>query len=237
MSAEYENANELVFVSNASQMKLARSMDVEAPSTEYLRNLPECAADYSICQGMIADCLMSDGQSLDLSGLNNLVELPSSIAKCSNLRSLNISNTRLTSLQPLRGLSHLERVSAWATPISDLSPLAGMRSLTHLQLGGTYISDITALRELTGLRYLDVSHSRVADISPLSLCKDLRELILRDTEVYDITPIARLQRLEILDLSLCPVDPSMIQTGPRIKIVIREAAAVEKPKRKGLFSS
>ena len=60
MSAEHENANELVFVSNASQMKLARSMDVEAPSTEYLRNLPECVADYSICQGMIADCLMSD---------------------------------------------------------------------------------------------------------------------------------------------------------------------------------
>lgn len=71
MSAEYENANELVFVSNASQMKLARSMDVEAPSTEYLRNLPECAADYSICQGMIADCSTTkhvDGQGRMLGG-------------------------------------------------------------------------------------------------------------------------------------------------------------------------
>jgi hypothetical protein len=91
----------------------------------------------------------------------------SPIKDCSQLEWLDITNTRVGDLGPLKGKPLVElRMSS--TPVIDLSPLAGM-PLQVLWAENCPLSDVSALAT-TKLQHLRIHGTTVRDVSPL---KDL----------------------------------------------------------------
>ncbi|MEC8927811.1 MAG: leucine-rich repeat domain-containing protein, partial [Verrucomicrobiota bacterium] len=52
------------------------------------------------------------------------------------LKVLNLRGNRITNLQPLVGLAHLQKLGLDGNQVSDLSPLLGLRQLKVLDLYG-----------------------------------------------------------------------------------------------------
>jgi hypothetical protein len=116
------------------------------------------------------------------------------------IRELDFAGSDLRELQPLAGLTGLERLDLDYTKVSDIAPLAGLTKLEWLDLGNTRVSDIAPLAGLTALETLGLADTNVSDIAPLAGMTALETLDLTSTQVSDIAPLARLTALRRLDL-------------------------------------
>jgi len=76
---------------------------------------------------------------------------------------LDLSNTDVADLQPLKGLTSLKRLDLSNTQVADLQPLKGLTSVQWLYLRNTHVADLQPLKGLTSLQVLDLSNTQVAD--------------------------------------------------------------------------
>jgi hypothetical protein len=83
------------------------------------------------------------------------------------LQALNASNTQVSDLTPLAGLSALQELNISGTRVSDLAPLADLSALRTLDVSETEASDLTPLANLSALAFLDASKTQVNDLAPL----------------------------------------------------------------------
>jgi Leucine Rich repeats (2 copies) len=114
---------------------------------------------------------------------------------------LNLSNTRITSLEPLRGLTSLSSLDLTSTGITDLQPLTGLTSLSSLSLGHSGITSLEPLRGLTSLSSLNLTSTGIIDLEPLRGLTSLSWLDLSSTGITDLEPLRGLTRMSWLDLS------------------------------------
>jgi len=89
--------------------------------------------------------------NFDTAETHALPRMPPEIANLSALRLLDMSDTRITDLQPLTALTGLTTLYLHKTPITDLQPLTALTGLTRLSLTNTRIRDLRPLRNLRGL--------------------------------------------------------------------------------------
>ncbi|MBW4460651.1 MAG: leucine-rich repeat domain-containing protein [Nodosilinea sp. WJT8-NPBG4] len=116
-------------------------------------------------------------------------------------KSLSLSQTQVSDLSPLSGLTQLSELYLDQTQVSDLSPLSGLTQLRILSLSQTQVSDLSPLSGLTQLSELYLDQTQVSDLSPLSGLTQLRILSLSQTQVSDLSPLSGLTQLRILSLS------------------------------------
>ena len=125
-----------------------------------------------------------------------------------NLEVLNISHlgVQKKNLSPISGLTGLRELYFTDSRISDVSPLAGLTNLSVLDLGGVQdISDISPLSKLTNLTKLDLWHLGKGDLSDISVIanfSNLTVLSLRNHHISDISALAGLTNLTSLDLTV-----------------------------------
>ncbi len=100
------------------------------------------------------------------------------------LRAINIGQTQVSELTPLKGMP-LRYLNLFCTPVSDLSPLKGM-PLVDIQLMGSQVADMSPLKGMP-LEVLYCSHTHVSDLSPLK-GMPLRVLWI-NSEVSDLSPL------------------------------------------------
>jgi Leucine-rich repeat (LRR) protein len=158
------------------------------------------AADdaYRAAEAAIEEAKRTGAETLDFSGeaFRALETLPPGIGELDALRDLELSNTQVSDLDPLRGLTGLQTL--WLgnnTQVSDLDPLRGLTGLQDLRLGNTQVSDLAPLRGLTGLDTLVLGNTQVSDLAPLRGLTGLRNLSLDRTQVRDLRPLAGLRKL------------------------------------------
>ena len=107
------------------------------------------------------------------------------------LESLGLINTRITTLEPIRGLTQLKELQLQGAPITDagLEPVEGFTSLEWLFLGGTQVTDagIAHFSALSNLMMVDLTGTRVGDAGTRLLLDlpRIRSLNLADTRVTD----------------------------------------------------
>ncbi len=106
-----------------------------------------------------------------------------------HLIELNITNTRVADLTPLREMHSLEKLFANGTPVHDLSPLRALR-LRELHLHFAPLTDLSPLRKMP-LEQLNLSGTRVTDLSPLAGLP-IKVLHLHSSPVRDFSPLARM---------------------------------------------
>ncbi len=116
------------------------------------------------------------------------------------LEELNLNESPVDDLSPLKGLSRLRALFLGATLVEDLSPLAALGDLERLDLHETNVTDLSPLVGLTRLEALDLRGTPVADLAPIKGLRSLRALGLSDTGVTDLSPVRGLKRLTRLTL-------------------------------------
>ena len=115
-------------------------------------------------------------------------------------------------------LSNLEKLDLENTKVTDLTPLKGLPRLRDLELGGTKVTDLTPLKGLPNLAYLGLQNSGVTDLMPLKGMPKLKSLGLRDTKVPDLTPLKGLPKLYGLSLGNTQVtDLTPLKGLPELK--------------------
>lgn len=77
------------------------------------------------------------------------------LANLTNLRSLDLSQNRISDLTPLANLTNLTTLNLSANKITDISPLANLTKLTTLNLTSNAISDWSPMANLTKLETLE----------------------------------------------------------------------------------
>jgi hypothetical protein len=113
------------------------------------------------------------------------------LAGMRQMDSLQLIDTKITTLEPIRGLTQLKELMLNGSPIGDegLSPLEGFTSLQSLQLAGTQVTDagITHFSTLSNLTTLDLERTRVGDAGVRRLLDlpRIMSLNLDDTRVTD----------------------------------------------------
>jgi hypothetical protein len=138
-------------------------------------------------------------QSLDLS--NTQIADLEPLKGLTALQSLNLSFTKVADLTPLEGLTALLELNLEDTEVMDLTPLKGLTALEWLYLNGTRIGDLGPLKDLTALQWLTVSNTNAANLTPLKGLTALKSFDLSRTQVEDLAPLKGLTALEKLDLN------------------------------------
>lgn len=136
--------------------------------------------------------------TLDLSdtGVSNIEPL----RELKNLTTLNLRGTGVTSIDPLRELKNLTRLDLSGTDVEDVEPLRELKNLTEFFVTNTQVRSIESLTDLKNLTNLDLRGNKVSDIKPLRELKNLTSLNLDGTGVGNIEPLRELKNLTFLDL-------------------------------------
>jgi hypothetical protein len=132
--------------------------------------------------------------------VENWGKVGSLLQRLTGLQSLNLFNTQVADLAPLKGLMALQTLDLGNTQVADLAQLKGLTALQTLDLHNTRVAELTALRDLTELRSLNLTDTRVADLGPLKDLTELQNLYLNGTEVADLGPLTGLTALQLLFL-------------------------------------
>lgn len=160
--------------------------------------------------------------SLNLSG-NRYIQDIKPLSALINLKYLNISDTRVSNLEPIRFALRLETLIASNTPIekvdllqyfeklkvldlnnstvNDISAISRAKSLEEVNLSSTAVVLFDAFQELEKLRKVNLSNTSFSHPGLLIGSKKIEYLDLSRTGVYNIDYIAELPKLTFLDLS------------------------------------
>jgi Leucine-rich repeat (LRR) protein len=123
---------------------------------------------------------------------------------------LELNETVVRDLTPLRGVNTLAVLYAGSTDVTDIGPLTAL-PLTSLSLANTAVRDFSPLKSMPlrslnlsgchvsdismlsgkSLEFVDLSGTRVSDLSPLQMSLTLRSLNIRNTQVSDLSPISK----------------------------------------------
>lgn len=117
------------------------------------------------------------------------VESVSPLAELTRLERVDLSDTRVTSLEPLHRRPNLRSLGISGAPITDLGPKGSLGDLASLSARGCPIQSVAALHPGTRLQAIDLSGTRVADMEPLRRAKDCRSLSLRGSLVRNLMPL------------------------------------------------
>jgi internalin A len=119
---------------------------------------------------------------------------------------LDLSQMKISKLDPLVVLKDLTTLVVFTTDISDLKPLKHLKNLRILWLNKTKVSDLRPLKALTKLHSLYLSETLISDLNPLKSLFNLEVLRVSDTQINDLTPLVNLNKLQEIDISSTKVN-------------------------------
>ncbi|MBR9842481.1 MAG: leucine-rich repeat domain-containing protein [Rhodobacteraceae bacterium] len=151
---------------------------------------------YDAAERLIAQAKAEDWELLDFDTPEfwHLETLPPEIGQLDALRRLDLINTSVSDVRPLRGLTRLTELWLDNSPVKEIEPVSWLWNLVGLSLVNTSVADITPLSKLKGLGFLWLGGSDVRDLNPLSRLTGLEELDLGKTPVTDLRPLLSLHQ-------------------------------------------
>lgn len=105
------------------------------------------------------------------------------------LKTLEIRNSPIASIEPLRHCHKLEKLDIEGTQVSDISVLRDLRWMKDLRISNTSISDFSPIYHLTKLEYLTLEGLSIQNIDFVTSLKRLQSLSINNTPVQTIRPL------------------------------------------------
>jgi len=125
---------------------------------------------------------------------------------------LDVSNTLIKSLLPIKHCTQLQHIKCEYTPVYSLAGVEWCPALQSVHCAFTNVCNLRPLRQSTELRHLDCRHTKVCSLLPLMHCPLLRVLCCDHTRV---TSFAGLDKCTLLEsLSCRSWRPSVVQLLP-----------------------
>ena len=131
-------------------------------------------------------------------GGGEIQHLPAEFASFKCLQLLDITNRKISDLEPLAGLTQLQALNCGGNQLTDLAPLAGLTQLQTLDCGDNQLTDLAPLAGLTQLQALKCWHNQLTDLAPLAGLTQLQTLDCGYNQLTDLTPLANLTQLHQL---------------------------------------
>jgi Leucine-rich repeat (LRR) protein len=122
-----------------------------------------------------------------------------------NLKSLNLSKTKVTDLSPIRNLTELTDLNLSATKTEDITALRYSSKLTNLSINNTAVTDISVIENMPELRQLNAGEINLVSYNPLQHAEKLQRLNLKGSDISNLQALDSLQDLVELNLSNTPV--------------------------------
>ena len=116
------------------------------------------------------------------------------------LTQLDLSETQLTDVSSLKGLTNLTHLNLKQNMISDVSALRGLNNLTVLELGSNQLTDVNDLKGLTRLTKLWLYSNQLTDVSALKGLSNLTLLALQSNQLTEVNSLRGLTKLTVLEL-------------------------------------
>lgn len=132
-------------------------------------------------------------------GISDLHGLP-----FGHLFSLDVSWTKIRSLQALAQAKSLRHLNINSTVVDDLSPLSGASSLISLVISSTRVANIAPLAELSRLKIFYAIRCAIKDLDPIAHLEDIQQIIVSQTKVERL-PKNRWSRLVHFDAQQSPL--------------------------------
>ena len=176
---------------------------------------PHLAAAVQREIGNITTHSMLNLQRLDASdsGIKDLTGIEHASSLIELYLQRNVNGNTVLDLQPLSGLTNLNRLNLSDNNISDISALSELKNLTTLLgLSGNNITDISALSVLKNLIYLELRDNNITDISALSALQNLTHLKISGNNITDISELTNIRNLLLLNLRSNPLSYESIHT-------------------------
>lgn len=143
---------------------------------------------------------ISQIDSINLSGNEYVVDLEA-IEALRDLKYIDISNTRITELNPISNVTFLTHLNIANTPTKDIQFIKYSDRLTHLDISGTEIRDLRELGNLKQLSSLKAVKTPIMSFGILNSFESLRQLDLRESGLNNLENITQLTELTKLDVS------------------------------------
>ena len=134
------------------------------------------------------------GSRLDKADLSVLGTLP-------DLKTLNLSNCRLSTIAGIQGCNALTVLQLNNNALRNLAPLSGLKTLKELYLQHNAVVDLTALKDLTDLQILDLSYNSIASFAPAANLKNLTWLSVGNNQLESLAGADKLTNLTYLNAS------------------------------------
>ena len=139
-------------------------------------------------------------QDVDLTHYTSIDNLDP-LSKLTDLKTINLSGTRVNDLTSIRNLNFLETLNISKCPVLTLTPLKFMQNVKDLDISLSGVKDLSPIMNFKMLERLNISGSKVDSLAPIAGLISLSDLRLNNTKVADITPVHGLTNLIMLQLS------------------------------------
>jgi hypothetical protein len=140
-------------------------------------------------------------KGLFLADLASLDRLPP-MGKLTEVRGLNLANTLISDLSPLKDIPWLRGLNLYKTLVTDISPLRELNKLRFLRLDGTLVSDLSPLAQTITLIQGANAHHGLESSDVLVEDEAVRKLGTFDNPKSTIETIGYLRN----QLGLAPLD-------------------------------
>lgn len=138
---------------------------------------------------------------LDISDDKSITEIKA-LYELKDLKRLNLSNTGVSSLFPLRNLSTLENLNCSYTLVDDLEPLKYCIGLTEIDISNTNVQNIGVLEGFRKLQVFKADNVNLDSAGIISSCHSLTNLSLESNKnLSDISFINGLDKLKSLNIA------------------------------------
>lgn len=155
-----------------------------------------------------AQKMLSEQSSITLKGMKLGSLEPLSGLK--SLKHLDLSETGISQLSDLEGLSALETLKVNGNSLKEGVPMAGFPALKNLEAADSQIEGTAWLSETCQLTRLELSGNALGDFSGIKNCQSLKDLGLartqmKDTDSSELQSLAALGRLNVASNELTSV--------------------------------
>ncbi len=139
------------------------------------------------------------------------------------LRTLSVSQTPFTTrsglnIDAVASLVDLEILSLNMSRVSGLEPLRGLTKLTSLNVGGSLVRDLSPVKELKALKSVDVRDSGITGVSVLSGDDALEDLSVDAKQLSSLVSLSQLPRFsKLYIITGAPVDLAAVGTLSRLR--------------------
>lgn len=121
--------------------------------------------------------------------------------KLQEVQSLDLSNTSISDISPIKELENLRELNISNTAVKDVSEVTNLTKLRRLNISNTQVKDISKLKDLRSLDVLVIDSLEITDLSVLLEFRNLLVLSIKNTPASNFNPIYRLRNLDLLFIS------------------------------------
>jgi Leucine-rich repeat (LRR) protein len=188
-----------VYENTPADKEQTRRLDYEKTIEDSWRTRPEAA--FKQAQKIIHST-GARSYGVTLKFLYALEQIPEEFSKFIELDKLDLSFTRIQSLDFLCNMKFLEtgiyEINIERTLIGDLAPLARFSTLHTIQCESTPVASLNGIEQLKNLKKLVAHGTKIRDLVALSNSFRLEELFVGGCQITDLRPLRKIASLQQL---------------------------------------